>query len=247
MKKTVSPLSDQKTHLYTLVVKADGAYEVFIDEVSKQAGKLEEGWDFLAPKEIKDPAQSKPADWVDTKKIADPAEVKPEGYDDIPAKIPDPEATKPEDWEDEDDGEWEPPTIDNPAFKGVWKPTMIDNPAYKGAWEHPLVANPEYKEDSALAARCVDCGMVGFELWQVKAGTIFDDIIVTDSLEEAKAFAQETFFVKKDKETAAIKKADDEKKAKAEEEKKKKDAEKAAEKAEKKDDEEGDKEAHEEL
>jgi len=124
---------------------------------------------------------------------------------------------------------------------------MIDNPAYKGAWEHPLVANPEYKEDSALAARCVDCGMVGFELWQVKAGTIFDDIIVTDSLEEAKAFAQETFFVKKDKETAAIKKADDEKKAKAEEEKKKKDAEKAAEKAEKKDDAEGDKEAHEEL
>jgi len=242
MKKTVSPLSDQQTHLYTLVVKADATYEVFIDEVSKQAGKLEEGWSFLAPKEIKDPAQSKPADWVDTKKIPDPAEVKPEGYDDIPAKIPDPEATKPEDWEDEDDGEWEPPTIDNPEYKGEWKPTMIDNPDYKGEWVHPMVPNPDYKEDPALANRCVDCGMVGFELWQVKAGTVFDDIIVTDSLDEAKAFAQETFFVKKDKEAVAKTKADEEKKAKAEEEKKKKKEEVAAAGD---DDEEGD--SHEEL
>merc|ERR1712179_436628 len=36
------------------------------------------------------------------------------------------------------------------------------------------------------------CTHVGFELWQVKSGTIFDDIIITDSLEEAKAFAEET-------------------------------------------------------
>jgi len=32
---------------------------VFIDEESKQTGKLEEGWDFLLPKEIKDPKESK--------------------------------------------------------------------------------------------------------------------------------------------------------------------------------------------
>jgi len=198
MKKTVAPLADQKSHLYTLVVHSDASYEVFIDEVSKAKGSLEEGWSFLEAKEIKDPAVSKPADWVDSKKIPDPSEVKPEGFDDIPAKIPDPDATKPTDWDDEDDGEWEPPSIDNPAYKGPWKPTMIENPAYKGEWVHPMIANPAYKEDPALAVRCTDCAMVGFELWQVKSGTIFDDIIVTDSLEEAKAFAQETFFAKKD-------------------------------------------------
>ena len=39
-----------------------------------------------------------------------------EGVADIPAQIADPDATKPEDWDDEDDGEWEPPLIDNPEF-----------------------------------------------------------------------------------------------------------------------------------
>ena len=47
----------------------------------------------MPEKKIKDPAQSKPEDWVDEKKIADPAVVKPEGYDDIPAQIDDPEVT----------------------------------------------------------------------------------------------------------------------------------------------------------
>ena len=36
--------------------------------------------------------------------------------------IADPDATKPEDWDDEMDGEWEPPMIDNPEYKGEWKP-----------------------------------------------------------------------------------------------------------------------------
>jgi hypothetical protein len=98
--------------------------------------------------------------------------------------------------------QWEPPSIANPAYKGPWKAPMIDNPDYKGAWVHPMIPNPAYKEDATLPARCVDCGMVGFELWQVKAGTVFDDILVTDSLDEAKAVAQETFFKKKDGEAA---------------------------------------------
>jgi calreticulin len=46
---------------------------------------------------------------------------------------------------------------------------------------------------------CKDgCTHVGFEIWQVKTGTLFDDIIVTDSLEEAEKYAEETFFKKKD-------------------------------------------------
>merc|ERR1712051_223470 len=130
-------------------------------------------------------------------------------------EIPDPDASKPDDWDDEDDGEWEAPMVDNPDYKGPWKPKMIDNPDYKGRWEHPMIPNPEYAYDDQMHAVCKDgCTHVGFEIWQVKSGTVFDDILVTDSLEEAQKFAEETFFKKKDAEKAAY----DEKKKKEDEE-----------------------------
>merc|ERR1719330_1093 len=62
-----------------------------------------------------------------------------------------------------------------------------------------MIPNPDYKYNDKMYAVCPDgCTHVGFELWQVKSGTIFDDIIVTDSLEEAQKFAEETYFKKKD-------------------------------------------------
>lgn len=91
---------------------------------------MEGDWDFLPPKKIKDPEAKKPEDWDDRAKIDDPEDTKPADWD-VPEHIPDPEAKKPEDWDDEMDGEWEPPMIDNPAYKGEWKPKQIDNPAYK--------------------------------------------------------------------------------------------------------------------
>jgi len=185
------------THLYTLIVHPDNTYEVLMDEVSKSKGTLHEHWAF-EQKEIDDPTDKKPKDWVDDAKIPDPEDKKPEGYDDIPRQIPDPAATKPDDWNEEEDGEWEPPMIDNPDYKGPWRPKMIDNPDYKGPWVHPKIPNPDYKPDDKLYAVCSEgCTHVGFELWQVKSGTIFDDIIITDSLEEAQKFAEETFFKKK--------------------------------------------------
>merc|ERR1719240_294615 len=172
------------THLYTLHVKPDGTYEIFFDQVSKASGKLVDGWDF--PKaEIDDPDDKKPSDWVDEVEIDDPEDKKPDGYDDIPAQIPDPDATKPEDWDDEDDGEWEPPLIDNPEFKGEWKAKKIDNPAYKGEWNPKQIANKDYEEGVQLAA--YESAYVGFELWIVNNGTIFDNILVTDDIEYAKA------------------------------------------------------------
>jgi calreticulin len=178
------------THLYTLVVEPDGTYQVLLDEVEKASGKLSEQWAF--PSEtIPDPAQSKPEDWVDLQTIADPAEVKPEGYDDIPREIPDPEAEKPEDWDEEDDGEWEAPTIDNPEFKGEWTPTMIDNPEYKGEWEHPTIANPDFAPDTY--AKFDNLGFVGFELWTVNSGSVFDNVLVTDDKEYASAMATATY------------------------------------------------------
>lgn len=86
--------------------------------------------------------------------------------------------------------------VDNPDYKGPWSPKMIENPAYKGPWVHPEIPNPEYKEDPSLHFRAKDVSYVGFELWQVKSGSIFDNIIITDSLAEAKKFADE--FIKKE-------------------------------------------------
>jgi calreticulin len=230
IKNEVRVESDRLTHLYTLHVKTDNTFEVFIDQQSVKSGKMEDEWDFLPAKEIKDPNVSKPADWVDAKRIPDPSDVKPEGYDDTPKEIPDPDAKKPEDWDDEEDGEWEPPMIDNPDYKGPWKAKMIENPEYKGEWVHPMIPNPDYHEDANLYRRCNGCSTVGFELWQVKSGTIFDDIIVTDSIEEAKEYADKTFEKKKGPEKKAWDKSEEERIAKEKEEREKAEAERASKK-----------------
>jgi len=102
---------------------------------------------------------------------------------------------------------------------------MIDNPDYQGPWVHPEIDNPDYFYDDAVYHVCNSCGAVGFELWQVKAGTIFDDIIVTDSLDEAEEFAEETWAARKVDEKAMFDEIQEEKR-KADEE-----ARKAAEEA----------------
>jgi len=207
IKKNIPCESDQLTHLYTAILRPDNTYEVLIDEKEVAKGSLTEDWDLLKPKQIKDPKQSKPSDWVDNKEIDDPTDVKPEGHDDVPANIPDPDATKPDDWDDELDGEWEAPTISNPEYKGAWKAKRIPNPEYKGEWVHPLIDNPEYVEDSKLYL-FEDSGAIGFELWQVKAGTIFDNILVTDSVEEAKEHAAKTWAKTKEGEKKAKEEAE---------------------------------------
>merc|ERR1719327_2595554 len=174
---------NEYTHLYTLVINPDGTYEVLFDLESKAKGKIVEDWGFPKPM-IDDPSDSKPSTWVDETEMDDPAAKKPEGWDDIPAQIPDPDATKPEDWDDEDDGEWEPPLIDNPEFKGEWVAPKVPNPAYKGEWSPKQIKNKDFEEGVQLAA--YDSAKIGFELWIVNNGTIFDNILVTDSLEYAK-------------------------------------------------------------
>lgn len=228
--KAIACETDTFTHVYTLIVHPDQTYEVRIDGNKKADGNLIDDWDFLAPKKIKDPAVSKPADWVDQAMIDDPEDVKPEGYDEIPKQIADPEAVKPEDWDDADDGEWEAPMIDNPEYKGPWKAKRIDNPAYKGPWVHPEIDNPDYKHDDSIYH--FRSAFVGFDLWQVKAGSIFDNIIVTDDIAEAEAFLADTYTKtidaeKKMYEEQEQKKRDEAEEARkaAEEERKKADAE----------------------
>merc|ERR1712023_515038 len=186
----------------------------------EEDGSLEADWDMLLPKMIKDPAAKKPDDWVDEEKMDDPDDTKPDDWE-KPELIPDTEAKKPDDWDDEEDGEWEAPMGNNPEYKGEWKPKKIDNPAYKGEWVHPEIDNPDYVEDKELY-KYDDIGAVGFEIWQVKSGTIFDNILVTDDIEEAKKFAKETFDITKEKEKVMKDKIDEEERKKQEEEDKKK-------------------------
>lgn len=54
----------------------------------------------------------------------DPEDKKPADWGSAPQYIDDPEATKPEDWDDEMDGEFEAPRIQNPEWKGEWSPKV---------------------------------------------------------------------------------------------------------------------------
>ncbi|XP_025805755.1 calreticulin isoform X2 [Panicum hallii] len=142
-----------------------------------------------------------------------------EHWDILPPKqIKDPEAKKPEDWDDEEDGEWTAPTIPNPEYKGPWKQKKIKNPNYQGKWKAPMIDNPDFKDDPYIYA-FDSLKYIGIELWQVKSGTLFDNIIITDDPALAKKFAEETWGKHKEAEKAAFdeaeKKKEEEEAAKA--------------------------------
>merc|ERR550537_1112458 len=219
-KKEIACKSDEVSHLYTLTINPDNTYQVDIDGEKEHSGSLYDDFDFLLPKMINDPAISKASDWVDETMIDDPDDKKPDDWVEI-KQIPDPDAEKPEDWDDEMDGEWEAPQIENPAYKGEWEapqidnpdykgewsPKRIDNPAYKGEWEHPLIPNPDFVDDDTVG-QYSDFGRVGIDIWQVKSGTIFDDIVVTKDADEA-AKGLEAFKVLAAEEAEAKKIADE--------------------------------------
>merc|ERR1711878_87976 len=200
------------SHLYRLVVKPDNTVRVEIDQQKVYEGSLKEDWELLKPKEIKDPDDKKPSDWADDSMMDDPEDKKPDDWVDE-KRIVDSEAKKPDDWDDEEDGEWEAPMKDNPAYKGDWSVKRISNPAYKGVWEAKKIANPEFVDDDALY-KYDDFGFIGFDLWQVKGGTIFDNVIITDDVAEADAFVQK-WKALSEVEKAKKKEEDDAKKAEA--------------------------------
>merc|ERR550537_2190854 len=201
------------SHVYRMTLKPDNTVRVDIDDEKIYDGSLKEDWEVLKPKEI-DPDDKKPDDWVDDSMIDDPETKKPDDWVEE-KRIVDPDAKKPDDWDDEEDGEWEAPMKDNPEYKGEWYAKRISNPAYKGFWEQKRIANPEYKDDDKLY-RYADFGFLGFDLWQVKGGTIFDNIIVTDDVAEADTFVKKWKDLSeveksKKKEEEESKKADDKK------------------------------------
>eukprot|EP00308_Calcidiscus_leptoporus_P008741 CAMPEP_0119361492 /NCGR_PEP_ID=MMETSP1334-20130426/8778_1 /TAXON_ID=127549 /ORGANISM="Calcidiscus leptoporus, Strain RCC1130" /LENGTH=468 /DNA_ID=CAMNT_0007376515 /DNA_START=13 /DNA_END=1419 /DNA_ORIENTATION=- len=169
----VPKLNVNETHLYTAIIGSDNTVRLLIDNKEVKKADLLSDSDFdppvNPPKELDDPEDSKPEDWVDDAKIDDPAASKPEDWDeDAPRKISDPDATKPaewlddaplevpdpnvavpDDWDEEEDGEFEAPLVKNPACKppagcGEWSAPQIANPLYKGKWLAPKIDNPAY-------------------------------------------------------------------------------------------------------
>merc|ERR1712012_1337198 len=203
---------DGTSHLYRLIVKPDNTVRVEIDAEKIYEGSLKEDWELLAAKEISDPDDKKPSDWVDDSMMDDPEDKKPDDWTDE-KRIVDEEAKKPDDWDDEEDGEWEAPMKDNPAYKGDWYVKRISNPAYKGIWEAKKIANPEFVDDDALY-KYDDFSFIGFDLWQVKGGTIFDNVIITDDAAEADDFVKK-WKTLSEVEKAKKKEEDDAKKAEA--------------------------------
>jgi len=176
------------SHLYRMTLKPDNTVIVHIDEQEVFKGTLTDDWDLLEPKEIPDESDVKPSDWVDEPKMADPKSVKPDDWVEV-KRIVDPNAKQPEDWDTDEDGAWEAPMIDNPAYKGEWKAEEIDNPDYKGPWVQKKVPNPNYKPDPELYLY-EDNGFVGFENWMHNGQALIDDVIITDSVEEADELAK---------------------------------------------------------
>merc|ERR1719431_1487081 len=102
---------------------------------------------------------------------------------------------------------------------GEWKPRQIDNPNYSGVWVHPEIDNPEYNaEDAVNIGKYAENCKIGFDLWQVKAGTIFDNMIITDDPAEAKKQGEELWAVTKEAEKKMKDEQDEEERKKAEEE-----------------------------
>uniref|UniRef100_A0A8C8S6F2 Calreticulin n=1 Tax=Pelusios castaneus TaxID=367368 RepID=A0A8C8S6F2_9SAUR len=190
-KKRIRCKVDGFTHLYTLILRPDQTYEVKIDNEIVESGNLEDDWDFLPPRKINDPTAKKPKDWDDVAQIDDPNDVKPEDWDE-PEYILDTSAEKPEDWDNATQGEWQAPMIKNPLYRGAWKPSKIDNPNYKGIWPWPQIANPNYSTDFNIYSY-ENISILGLDLWQVRAGTIFDNFLVTDDEEYAEDFGDETW------------------------------------------------------
>lgn len=100
-------------------------------------------------------------------------------------------------------GEWKAPTVENPAYKGKWYAPMVDNPAYKGEWAPAQIPNPAFFEDADPAASLLPIGAVGFELWTMDEGVMFDNVLITRSEEVAADFAAKTWGVRHAAEAAA--------------------------------------------
>ena len=113
---------DANTHLYTLYIRSDNSFAIYIDKELEKEGNLLTSMEpsINPPKLIDDPSDKKPSDWVDEAKIIDATATKPDDWDESqPAQIIDSEAVKPAGWLDDVE-----PMIDDPEAE---KPSDWDD------------------------------------------------------------------------------------------------------------------------
>lgn len=204
----------------------------FIPPAEIDDPKDEKPADWVDDAKIPDPDAKKPEDWDEDAPefIPDEEAEKPEGWlDDEPLEVEDPKAEKPEDWDDEEDGDWEPPmvpnpkckdapgcgtwkrpTMPNPEYKGKWTAPLVDNPAYKGKWKPRQIPNPAFFNDTEPLAHIGKIGAVAIEIWTMDENYFFDNVVVTDSVEQAAAIRESTWAPKHAKEYEDLEKKEDE-------------------------------------
>jgi len=197
-------------------------------EIVDPEDKKPEGWD--EREKIEDPDAVKPDDWDESepKEIPDTFATKPEGWlEEEPETIPDPDSTRPDDWDDETDGEWEapkienlackdapgcgpwnPPMVNNPAYKGKWLPPLIENVNYQGKWEPRKIPNPSFFEEADPFSKLLSFDAIGLELWSMTDNIYFDNFIITDDESVSNQFSLDSWAVKKDLESAASSSSD---------------------------------------
>lgn len=61
-------------------------------------------------------------------------------------------------------GEWLPPTIANPEYKGKWYAPKVDNPAYAGEWSPRQVENPDFFVDETVPQGSPGCTAVSHHM-----------------------------------------------------------------------------------
>lgn len=191
-------------------------------EIDDKDDKQPEDW--VTEQKIPDAEATKPDDWDEDapEEIPDEDAKMPEGWlEDEELQVRDPAATKPDEWDDEEDGVWEAPMIANPkceevgcgpwmrptkvnpAYKGKWNAPMIDNPSYVGEWKPRKIPNPAYYELEKPTILPVKA--IGFEIWTMDQGVIFDNLLVGTDIDAAAALAAATFEKKSEKDKEAEK------------------------------------------
>jgi calreticulin len=192
MNQNVDPNDDGHTHLYALYFDGNGTFGIQKDSTMMYVSTFREEFDYEGPKFIMDPYDRKPSDWDDREWVVDANDAKPADWDDR-LLIEDTKAAKPPLWNDAIDGEWQPPMVQNANYRGVWKPREIPNFGFQGVWRPRKIPNPDYSPDDDFG-RFSDLCYFAIDVHQDNAGSIFDNMLVTDNWTYAEVMAREVFF-----------------------------------------------------
>ncbi|XP_020596639.1 calreticulin-3-like [Phalaenopsis equestris] len=84
-----------------------------------------------------------------------------------------------------------------------------------GKWKTPWIDNPDFEDDPDLYV-LKPVKYVAIEVWQVKAGSVFDNVLVCDDPEYAKQVVEELWTKNKEAEKEAFEEAEKIRRAKEE-------------------------------